>query len=250
MVDTHSDMYTYSGYIYNQYSPYCHYTYNQSIYQQNIYNQNIYNQSIYNQKSYNPNVYNHFTQWSNYNQFAPNIPKDFNARKQYRTFGSDQRKQLRQRGSNSNRYFEACGSDQTKYIPAQSQHQQKDGSYQINQSEQIHYSDERTTSRIYGAGPRSSPALPCRYQAQPKQPDPSLGESSPSQSITNLQKQIDDIQGEKDENIQTLTNQCSMYLAISPCKVCTLFHSSPCKCGQFLYCGSKCQVKNISSVLS
>ena len=56
MVDTHSDMYTYSGYIYNQYSPYSHYTYNQSIYQQHIYNQNIYNQSTYNQKSYNPNT--------------------------------------------------------------------------------------------------------------------------------------------------------------------------------------------------
>ena len=245
MVDTRNDRYAYSGYIYNQYNPYNYYTYNQSIYQQNIYNQNVYNhnQSIYNQNHYNQHIYNHLTQGSSYNQFAQCIPKDFNARNHCRTFGSEQRKHLGQ-GSTSTEYFGGLGSDKTKQITPQSQYQQKlHGSYEMNQSTSLHHSDERTASGEYKSDQRNSLTLPCRYQVKRKHPGTSLGETSPIQSIINLQKQIDDKQGEKEENILTLTNQCSMYLAISPCKVCTLFHSSPCKCGQFLYCGLKCQVK-------
>jgi hypothetical protein len=48
-----------------------------------------------------------------------------------------------------------------------------------------------------------------------------------------------------DPTLLTLAAQCAQYLAISPCKVCSLFHSTPCKCAQYRYCSIMCQVATV-----
>eukprot|EP00092_Neocalanus_flemingeri_P017085 GFUD01018477.1.p1 GENE.GFUD01018477.1~~GFUD01018477.1.p1 ORF type:complete len:222 (-),score=33.73 GFUD01018477.1:14-679(-) len=47
-----------------------------------------------------------------------------------------------------------------------------------------------------------------------------------------------------DPSLESAENHSAMYLAISPCQFCFSFHSNPCKCGKYLYCGIICQISD------